>query len=100
MHMKDPVVHVEVRWIMETLIHPACRVGWLARLCCSWLSLGKQLEFPMGEIQMGKYSCILSMTALHAVYDFVRGVLRSTDTGNGFRPYCGSVATSTAVCIS
>ena len=25
-HVKDPVVHVRVRWIMETLKHPACTV--------------------------------------------------------------------------
>ena len=23
-HVKDPVVHVRLRWIMETLKHPAC----------------------------------------------------------------------------
>ena len=40
-HVKDPVVHVRVRWIMETLNHPACTVGWVARLCRSWLSQGK-----------------------------------------------------------
>ena len=40
-HVKDPVVHVRVRWIMETLKHPACTLGWVARLCCSWLSPGK-----------------------------------------------------------
>ena len=27
-HVKDPVVHVRVRWIMETVKHPACTVGW------------------------------------------------------------------------
>ena len=26
-HVKDPVVHVRVRWIVETLKHPACTVG-------------------------------------------------------------------------
>ena len=36
MHVKDPVVHVRVRWIMETLKHPACTVGWVARLCCGY----------------------------------------------------------------
>ena len=41
-HVKDPVVHVRVRWIMETLKHPACTVGWAARLWRSWLSLGKE----------------------------------------------------------
>ena len=30
-HVKYPVVHVRVRWIMETLKHPACTVGWVAR---------------------------------------------------------------------
>ena len=33
--------HVRARWIMETLRHPACSTGWVARLCCSWLSPGK-----------------------------------------------------------
>ena len=40
-HVKDPVGHVRVRWIMETLKHPACTLGWVARLCRSWLSPGK-----------------------------------------------------------
>ena len=31
-HVKDPAVHVRVWWIMETLKHPACTVGWVARL--------------------------------------------------------------------
>ena len=26
-HVKDPIVHVRVRWIMETLKHPACTVS-------------------------------------------------------------------------
>ena len=29
-HVKDPVVHVRVRWIMETLKHPVCTVSWVA----------------------------------------------------------------------
>ena len=37
-HVKDPVVHVRVRWIIETLKHPACTLGWVARL--------SQLAFP------------------------------------------------------
>ena len=40
-YVKDPVVHVRLRWIMETLKHPACTVGWVARLCHSRLSQGK-----------------------------------------------------------
>ena len=31
-HAKDPVVQVKVPWIMETLKHPACTVGWVAQL--------------------------------------------------------------------
>ena len=46
-HVKDPVVHVRVRWIMETLKHPACTVGWVAPLCRSWLSPGRSKpNFP------------------------------------------------------
>ena len=30
-HVKDLVVYVRVRWIMETLKHPACTLGWVAR---------------------------------------------------------------------
>ena len=52
-HAKDSVVHVRVRWIMETLKHPAYTVGCVARLCRSWLSP----EFSMGEISLGQYSC-------------------------------------------
>ena len=40
-HVKDPVVHVRVRGIMESLKHPVRTVGWVPRLCCSWLSTGK-----------------------------------------------------------
>ena len=36
-HVKDLVVNVRVRWIMETQKHPARTVGWVVRLCCSWL---------------------------------------------------------------
>ena len=46
-HVKDPAVQVRVRWIMETLKHPACTVGWIARLCRRWLSPGKATpNFP------------------------------------------------------
>ena len=34
-HVKDLVVHVRVRWTMETLKYPACTEGWVARLCRS-----------------------------------------------------------------
>ena len=40
-HVKDPVVHVRVRWIMKTLKHPARTADWIARLCRSCLSPGE-----------------------------------------------------------
>ena len=52
-HVKDPVVHVRVRWTMETLKHPACTVGWVARLCRSWLSPGKATRIPQGRNPIG-----------------------------------------------
>ena len=56
-HVKYLVVHVRVRWIMETLTHPACTVGWVARLCRKWLSRGKGTRIshgrnPIGTIQL------------------------------------------------
>ena len=47
-HVKDPVVHVRVRWIMQTLKHPACTAGWVARLRRSCLSPGKATRFRHG----------------------------------------------------
>ena len=32
---------MSVWWIMETQKHPACTLGWVAQLYCSWLSPGK-----------------------------------------------------------
>ena len=29
-HVKDPVVHVRIPWIMETLKHQACTIRWVA----------------------------------------------------------------------
>ena len=55
-HVKDPVVHVRVRWITVPPKHPTCTVGWVARLCRSCLSLRKRPEFPTGEIPIGQYS--------------------------------------------
>ena len=56
-HVKDPVVHVRVRCIMETLKHPACTVGWVAQLRRSWLSPGYATRIshgrnPIGTIQL------------------------------------------------
>ena len=51
-YVKDPVVHVRVQWIMETLKHPACTVSRVARLCRSWLSPGEgNPNFPWGKSQ-------------------------------------------------
>ena len=40
-HAEEPAVHVTVRGIMKTLKHSTRTVGWVARLCRSWLSPGK-----------------------------------------------------------
>ena len=44
-HVKDLIVHVGLRWIMETLTkrtkNQACIVSWVARLSGSWLAPGK-----------------------------------------------------------
>ena len=39
---------------METLKHPACTVGWVARLCRSWLFPGKATRiFPGSNPKWG-----------------------------------------------
>ena len=47
-HIKDPVVNVRVWWIMKTLKHPACTVGWVGQLCHSWLSPRKPTQISHG----------------------------------------------------
>ena len=53
-HVKDPVVHARVRWIMETLKHLACTVGWVARLCRSWLCPEKETRISQDKIPLGQ----------------------------------------------
>ena len=48
-HVKDHVVRIRVRRVMETLKHSACTVGWVARLCHSWLSLGRATRITLGR---------------------------------------------------
>ena len=48
-HVKYPVVHVRIRWVMETLKHPACTVGSVARLCLSRLFPGKATRISHGR---------------------------------------------------
>ena len=52
-HIKDPIVQVRVRWIMETLKHPAYTLGWVAQLCRSWLSSGKASWISQGRNPTG-----------------------------------------------
>ena len=59
-HVEDQIVHVRVRWVMETLKHPECTVGWVARLCRSWLFLGKATRISHGDNTVVK-SFVLSM---------------------------------------
>ena len=56
-HVKDFEDHVGVRWIIETLKHPACTLGWVARPRRRWLSLGRATRIsygrnPFGTIQL------------------------------------------------
>ena len=63
-HVKDPVVHVRVRWIMETPKHPACSVsleawlrrGWHSAGKATWISHGRN---PNGTIQLYKIMIII-----------------------------------------
>ena len=47
-HVKDPVVHVRVRWIIDTVKHPVCCRRWLYAGKASRISRGRN---PNGKIQ-------------------------------------------------
>ena len=53
-HVRDLVVHVRVRWIMEIPQHPACTVGWVARLCRNWRCPGKAARISRGRNPNGR----------------------------------------------
>ena len=57
-HVKDPVVHVRVGWIMETLKHPACTIGWVVWLCHSRLSPGKATQISHERNLIGTIQCV------------------------------------------
>ena len=71
-HVEDPVVHVRVRWIMETLKHPACTVGWVAQLYCSWLSSRKATQISQVKNPIGGNTVVKSKskkkTIKHSLY--------------------------------
>lgn len=56
-HVKDPLVHVRVKWITETQKHPAYIVHWASELVAACFAWGKQPKFLVGEIPEGQYSC-------------------------------------------
>ena len=85
-HDKDPVVHVRVRWIMETLKHPACTVGWVARLCRSLLSPGKATRIshgrrsPIGTMQLQKVKSERTIRATATTTTAVATAAKQTQT--------------------
>ena len=75
-HIKDPIVHVRVQWIMQTLKHPACTIGWVAQLCHSWLSPGKATGIshgrnPNGTIKEKKKRGLKGGVASHQVFSCI-----------------------------
>ena len=73
-HVKDPVVH---RRIMETLKHPARTVGWVARLCRSWHSLGKATRLSNGRNPNGTMQFLLLLFLSRRAYQGETHFLKS-----------------------
>ena len=65
-HVTYPVVHVRVQWIMETLKHPTCTVGWFARLCRSWFSLAKATRISHGSNSIGTIQLLKKSVCVYA----------------------------------
>ena len=61
-HVKDPVVHVRVQWIRDQ--HPAYTIGWVARLCCNWLSPGKATQISHGRNPVGTVQLTQVLTSI------------------------------------
>ena len=67
-NVKDPSVHVRVRWIMGTLKHPACTVAWVARLCRTWLSPGELTRISHGKNPNGTILLLKKMIIIAKEY--------------------------------
>ena len=89
-NFKDPVVHVRLRWIMETLKHQPCTVGCVERLCRSWLSpwratrISYRLYCPKEISPMGNSSAFprgkpATQPTVHAGY-FSVSIIHQTPT--------------------
>ena len=91
-YVKDPVINVRVRWIVKTLKHPACTVGWIARLCCSWLSPGKatQWEIPIGTIQLLKeqFQILVFCSLNTSIHPIPPNIIETTSQKKKFCPNC------------
>ena len=68
-HVKDPVVHARVRRIVETLKQTAYTVGWVARLCRSWLSYGKAARISYGVNPNRKWRSLLELLTRSVIRD-------------------------------
>ena len=54
-HVRDPIVHVKVWWIMETWEHPACSLVWVAPLLLLAFPGKSNLNFPLGQYRCKKF---------------------------------------------
>ena len=88
-HVKDPVVHGEVCWIMETLNHPACTVGRVARPCHNWLSLGKATRISHGKNFIGTMQLQKAKKSKVKKYKYTNVVVAdSTELKKYFTGHC------------
>ena len=59
-HVRTLKILQSMWWSMETRKDPACTLisyGWVERICCSWLSLGRSdLNFPWDKFRLGQQS--------------------------------------------
>ena len=119
-HVKDPIVHVRVRLIMEIQKHLVCIVGWVVWLCRSWLSPGKATQVshwsnPIWTIRLhekwgshchpadlevvcrGGIWLLDSQKGEHFLYFLFTGVLHggSSDVNAELHPYSCAVSTLT-----
>ena len=95
-HAKDPIVHVRVQWIMETLKHPACIIGWVVHLCHSWLSPGKATRIsqgrnPFGTIQFPIHTHTHTHTYTHTHTQLLKKKKKKVHSDSELTFFCSSL---------
>ena len=87
-HVTGPLVHIRVRWNMQTLTYAARTAGWVARLCRSWFSPDKATRISHGRTPNGTTQLSIYLSIYLSILVF--GPWHSAFTSYSPVPHLGS----------